>query len=190
MQLQAPSRTSGETLGHHTPREWRRSGMISGRGHGKDSKGLGPQGQTPHTAPHLCPHRWTRASRPASVGQEAAIVLLLAQSYVPFRHYFWPLGEAEEKAKKGVAVLGRTLSWKRVQGMLGQRRPVAITVGSKDPVLKRSWQGGCGSGDPGRGHRWGPPAFYTHSGARKLQPRTHRERGTASWVPPTATKLL
>lgn len=54
--------------------------------------------------------------------QEAAIVSLLAQSCVPFRHYFWPPKEEEKKGKKGVAVLSGTLAWKEFQGLLGQKR--------------------------------------------------------------------
>lgn len=114
-----------------------------------------PRTPLPCTLP---PHPHPMAqSQEACLGQEAAIVLLPAQSWVPFTHYFWPPEEAEEKAKKGAAVLGRTLSWKRFQGVLGGE---AVAVGSRAPVLKGA--GGAAAQGSQGGHTWTPLAFDTH----------------------------
>lgn len=71
---------------------------------GKAAGAWGQGDGCPRTS-YLLPHPWTGARR-------AAIVLLLAQSCVPFRHYFWPREEEEKKAKKGVAVLSGTFARK------------------------------------------------------------------------------
>ena len=108
-------RISKDPLGTHTPGG---SGLASGRGRGKGSRGWGPWDGAPlhsHRPPARPPHHhgWTRAR---------AIVSLAAQSCVLFRHYFWRPEEEEKKAKKGVAVLGGTFARKGFQGLLGQRR--------------------------------------------------------------------
>ena len=53
-------RISRNPLGNHTPRG---SGMVSGRGHGKSSRGWGPWAGVPVHQHHVLPHRWTRARR-------------------------------------------------------------------------------------------------------------------------------
>lgn len=134
--------------------------MVAGRGHGKDSRGLGPWGWSAH-APHTSsPYRWTRARR--RFGQEVAIVLLLAQSCVPFRHYFWPPEEEEKKAKKGAAVLSGTLVGKGFQGLQGQRRQPLSD--QKTLCLKGAGRGLRFEGARG-GHRWGSPGHLYTLGA-------------------------
>lgn len=106
------------------------------------------QGDTVPMHPHSLPtpQPWTRAS--LGFSQDAAIVLLLAQSCVPFRHYFWPPEEEEKKAKKGVAVLGGTFPRKGFQGLLGQRRRSLLD--QKLLCLKRVGRGAVVEGSQGR----------------------------------------
>lgn len=98
---------AGNPTGHHVPRgtsnRGRGFGMISGRRHGKGSRGLGLRGWRLCNSPPPPPLRGAEPG--GSFSQEAAIVSLQAQSWVPFRPYFWPPEEEEKKAKKGLAVL-------------------------------------------------------------------------------------
>lgn len=158
--------------------------MVSGRGHGKGSRGLGPGGQSglaPYSPAPWRPHLMAQ-SQEACLGQEAAIVLLLAQSCVPFTHYFWP-PEAEEKAKKGAAVLSGTLSWKRFQGLRGRG---AVAVGSRAPVL-------IGAGGVAlRGARegtHGAPLAFLHPLLLTNCSDTQRNEAQHK-VPPPVTRLL
>lgn len=111
-------------------------------------QGLGARGtQCPCTL--TPPPLSSRGPEPASsFSQDAAIVLLLAWSSVPFRHYFWPPEEEEKKAKKGVAVLGGTFPRKGFQGLLGQRRRSLLD--QKLLCLKRVGRGAVVEGSQGR----------------------------------------
>lgn len=145
-------------------------GMVPGRGHGKDSRGLGPWDPSAQAPPHLALAPWTGARRSAWAGRQLLSCCWPRAS--PIHALFLAPEEAEEKAKKGVAVLGRTLSWKRFQGPLGWKRQPPRHP--KILCLNGAGRGRRLSGARG-GHRWGTPGLLHTLGSRKLQQRTETQ---------------
>lgn len=177
-------RTSGEPPQQSHSKARRGFAVVSGRGHGKGSRGLGPGDAGP-----MRPHTSSPTHGPepgGSCSQEAAIVLLLAQSCVPFGHYFWPSGGRGKESKERSCCSQWNLSPERIPGPAGPEKPV--TVGSEASLLKKSWQGAAVQGSQGRAQT-GPPRAFTHTWC-SLTTVTCRETGTTSQVPPNATQYL
>ena len=97
-----------------------------------------------------------------------------------------PRGRGKE-SKERSSCSQWNLCLERIPGPAGPEK--AVTVGSKDPALKRSWQGAVVQGSQREGTDGAPLALYTHLALTNCSD-TQRNRGTGSPVPPIVTKHL
>ena len=169
-------RISRNPLGNHTPRG---SGMVSGRGHGKSSRGWGPWAGVPVHQHHVLP---TDGPEPGG-----GYCLAAGPELCPIQALFLaPRGRGKE-SKERSSCSQWNLCLERIPGPAGPEK--AVTVGSKDPALKRSWQGAVVQGSQREGTDGAPLALYTHLALTNCSD-TQRNRGTGSPVPPIVTKHL
>lgn len=159
--------------------------MISGGGHGKDSKGLGPRGRSAHAPPHLHPHRWTRARRPASPVRRRLLSCYWPRAVSHSGTIFGPRGKRKRKQRKELLFSvepcpGRDsrACWARE----GRRHHSGIqrSCASREPA------GGLRFGGAGEGVQMDPPAFHTHRAlANCSHAHTHAHTHRRSILGPT-----
>lgn len=158
--------------------------MVSGRDHGKDSRGLGPWGWSAHAPPHLLPLPMDQSQEALQSG--GGYCLSAGPELCSIQALFLAPGGRGKESKERSCCSRRNLGLEMIPGPAGPEK--AVTVGSKDPELKRSWQGAGVRGSQRRA-QMGQPWPFAHT-CYPLIAATCRERGSASWVPPIVAKHL
>lgn len=158
------------------PRGWRGFGMVPGRAHGVGSGALGPV--HPHTS---YSHRGTGARRRLQSG--SSYCLAAGPELCPIQTLFLaPKGRGKERKERSCCSQWNPCL-ERIPGPAGPEK--AVTVGSKDPALKRSWQGAAAQGSWGESTDGVPQPFThirysliatTHRATEAQHPGSHHSR--------------
>lgn len=138
-------RISKEPLGTHTPGG---SGLASGRGRGKGSRGWGPWDGAPLHS-HRCP--------PALVDQSQGYCLTGGAELCPIQALFLaPRGRGKESKERSCCSRWN-LRPERIPGPAGPEK--AVTVDQKTLGLKGAGGGAVVQGSQSGGHKWGTPGL-------------------------------